>query len=54
MNTHSLTSNLTTSSLYTAGLLSFVTGQFILSTTLFGMACLATNIKSAKAKPIRV
>ena len=54
MNPLLLAGNRMTSLFFTAGVLSFVSGQFILSTTLFGMAYLATNIKAAKAKTVRI
>lgn len=52
MNTRSLTGDLITGLFFTAGILNFVSGQFILSTTLFGMASLASNIQPAKPVPI--
>jgi len=54
MNPRLLTGSLITSAFFTAGFLSFVSGQTILSTTLFGAACLASNIKTVKAKPVRI
>ena len=52
MNKYLLTSDLITGVFFTAGILSFVTGQFIFSTTLFGMAALTSNIQ--KVKPVRI
>ena len=56
MNHDLLKGNLITGLFFTAGILSLVTSQFILSTALFGMACLAkaSNIRPAKLKPVRV
>ncbi|MGR8931324.1 MAG: hypothetical protein ACU836_11830 [Gammaproteobacteria bacterium] len=48
MNTYSLARNLMTGAFFIAGILSFVSREFILSTTLFGMSALANNIRSAK------
>lgn len=52
MNTHTLTTDLITGLFFVAGIFSLVSGQFILSTTLFGTACLTSNIKPAK--PARI
>ncbi|MDD2758714.1 MAG: hypothetical protein PHH11_00310 [Methylomonas sp.] len=52
MNTHTVTGNLITGLFFAAGIFSFVSGQFILSTTLLGMASLIANIYSAK--PARI
>jgi len=41
-----------TRAFFTVGILSLLTGQFILSTTLFGMASLAANIRQAKPQRI--
>lgn len=48
MNTRTLARDLTIAIFFFAGLLCFVSGQFILSTTLFGVASLASNIQPAK------
>jgi len=54
MHTHSLASSLTSGLFFMAGIFVFVSGEFILSSTLFGMACLASNIQASKPKPARV
>lgn len=51
MNSHTLYRDVITGLLFIAGILGFVSGQFILSTMLFGMASLASNIQPAK--PVR-
>lgn len=54
MNTHSLASSLSSALFSIAGIFVFVSGEFILSSTLFGMACLASNVQAPKPKPARV
>lgn len=48
MKTTTLYRDVATGLFFTAGILGFVLGQFILSTMLFGMASLASNIQAAK------
>lgn len=54
MNPHLLASNIVIGIFLITGMLSLVSGQFILSTNLFGMACLALNIQSSKPKRMRI
>lgn len=48
MNTSTLYRDVVTGSCFLAGILAFVSGQFILSTLLFGMASLTSNLPVAK------
>jgi|GEM_PF-917819 len=52
MNTNTLYRDVMTGLFFGAGILGFVSGQFILSTLLFGMASVISNIQPAK--PVRV
>jgi hypothetical protein len=52
MNTNTLYRDVTTALFFGAGILGFVSGQFILSTLLFGMSSVVSNIQPAK--PVRV
>lgn len=54
MTSHVLKGKLLAGVFFSVGVLSIVLGQFVLSTTLFGLACLATNIQPVKAKPVRI
>lgn len=53
MRVPSFVNGLITALFFTMGLFSLVSGQPILSTTLFGMACLASNVRPAKTKLMR-
>lgn len=48
MNNPMLYRDLMTAACFAAGILAFVSGQFILSTLLFGMASVASNFRSVK------
>lgn len=52
MNNYSLANDLITALFFIAGVLTFVSSQFIFSTTLFGMAALISNIP--KLKSVRI
>lgn len=52
MNAPTLYRDVMTASFFMAGILAFVSGQFILSTLLFGAASLTTNLPSAQAARI--
>lgn len=41
--------DITTGLLFLAGILSFVSGEFVMSTMLFGTASLTSNLQTAKA-----
>lgn len=48
MNTSTLFRDVVTATCLLAGLLAFVSGQFILSTLLFGMASITSNLSAVK------
>lgn len=52
MNTPTFYRDITTGLFFVTGILSFLSGQFILSTMLFGTASLTANLQTAK--PVRV
>jgi len=52
MNTTTFYRDVVTGLFFAVGIFSFVSGQFILSTMLFGMASLATNLQTSK--PARI
>ncbi|WP_197488498.1 MULTISPECIES: hypothetical protein [Methylomonas] len=52
MNTPTFYRDIATGLFFIGGVLSFVSGQFILSTMLFGTASLTANLRPAK--PVRI
>jgi hypothetical protein len=50
--TQAMQKDIMTGLLFLAGLLSFVFGEFIMSTMLFGTASLASNLQTAKSVKI--
>lgn len=52
MNAPTFYRDISTGLFFVAGILSFVSGQFILSNMLFGTASLTANLQTAK--PVRV
>ena len=52
MNTHTLQRDVVTGLFFVAGIFGFVSGEFIVSTMLFGMASLTSNLQTAK--PVRI
>ena len=47
--TSAMYKDITTGLFFLAGILSFVSGEFVMSTLLLGTASLASNLQSAKA-----
>ena len=50
--THAMYKDLTTGLFFLAGILSFVSGEFVISTMLFGTASLTSNLQAGK--PARI